>query len=263
MGKRVLLALIAVSVVLGTCCSSSYSQDAAGEDWYFVLTPYFWAPGIDGDINVLGNTQEFDVGFSDIFDKLNFGLMGRLEAKKPRWGFIFDGMYLDLEDEITTPVATIEPSVEMTMADFAFSYLVYGPPVGSRPDPATDGSVSFEIYGGGRYWKMELEMESNVGLAVGDEDDWWEPFIGARMVYRFSDRWYLNLWGDLGGGDIDNVDATTWNIVAALGVQMSDLVSIDFGYRFFDIDVEAGTAAGPLDLDATMSGPIVGLTFTW
>jgi hypothetical protein len=263
MGKRVLLGLIATSVVLGTFCSFSYSQDTAGEDWHFILTPYFWAPGIDGDINVLGNTQEFDIGFSDIFDMLNFGLMGRFEAKKTKWGFIFDGMYLDLEDEISTPVATIEPSVEMVMADFAFSYLVAGPPIGSRSDPATDGSVSFEIYGGGRYWKMELEIESDIAPAVGDEDDWWEPFIGARVVWYLSDRWYLGLWGDYGTGDTDNGDATTWNIIGALGVQMSDLISINFGYRFFDIDVEAGTAAGPLNLDATMSGPIVGLTFTW
>ena len=260
MGKRILLVLLATSVIFGVCCSFSYSQDA---EWHFILTPYFWGPGIDGDIGVMGSTQEFDIGFSDIFDKLNFGLMGRFEAKKTKWGFIFDGMYLDIGEEINTLVATIEPSVKMTMADFAFSYLVYGPPVGSRPDPATDGNVSFEVYGGGRYWKMELEIETDVGLSVGGDDDWWEPFIGARIFWYFSDKWSLGLWGDIGGGETGSVDATTWNVVTGLSWQLSDLTSLQFGYRFFDIDVEAGTGLGPLNLDATMSGPVLGLSFTW
>jgi hypothetical protein len=70
----------------------------------FEVTPYLWAAGIDGDIQFgrLPKTN-VDQSFSDILDVLGIGVMGAFEARKDRWGFLFDAMYLKISDDASTP----------------------------------------------------------------------------------------------------------------------------------------------------------------
>lgn len=46
------------------------------ETWRFKATPYLWALSVDGNTTVKGQKSDVDMSFSDIVDKLNFGLFG-------------------------------------------------------------------------------------------------------------------------------------------------------------------------------------------
>ena len=44
-----------------------------------------------------------DQSFFDIWDALDIGLMGTLEARKKRWGFLLDALYLKISGDASTP----------------------------------------------------------------------------------------------------------------------------------------------------------------
>jgi hypothetical protein len=63
--------------------------------WEFRLTPYAWAPSVNGDVTVRGHTADIDMSFWDLFDSGGdskveldslLALMGYMEARKGPWG---------------------------------------------------------------------------------------------------------------------------------------------------------------------------------
>src|SRR5262245_66000517 len=73
--------------------------------WQFRLTPYAWAPSVNGDVTVRGQTVDVDMPFWDIFDygdskaELDSlgALMGYVGARNGTWG-ISDDMVCDRLD---------------------------------------------------------------------------------------------------------------------------------------------------------------------
>jgi len=65
--------------------------------WHFTVAPYFWFAGLDGSVSVKGVAEvPVTVSFSDIWNNFDFGLLGRVEGRKDRWGFGADVIYLNL-----------------------------------------------------------------------------------------------------------------------------------------------------------------------
>jgi hypothetical protein len=67
------------------------------DQWQFFLSPYIWIPGINANITTLRGTMNPVVPWweaaSTLFSK-TFGIMGRAEAWKGRWGVYLDGYYI-------------------------------------------------------------------------------------------------------------------------------------------------------------------------
>ena len=75
--------------------TSAYAAD--DDQWHFAIAPYFWASGVEGTVSFLGlPEQSVEASFSDVLDNLDFGLLGHFEARKGRWGFGTDLVYLNL-----------------------------------------------------------------------------------------------------------------------------------------------------------------------
>ena len=64
--------------------------NAPSDDWEFALTPFLWAPGMDGTVGLAGQEADFDVSAKDLIDSLDFGFMTNFEARKSRWSFPVD-----------------------------------------------------------------------------------------------------------------------------------------------------------------------------
>jgi hypothetical protein len=75
--------------------------DGGGSRLRISVIPYLWAAGIKGNGTVGGLTAPVDASFTDLAEYLKFGAMLRLELWKDSWGFIFDGMYMNLGGEAT------------------------------------------------------------------------------------------------------------------------------------------------------------------
>src|SRR5882762_9677246 len=79
------------------------TDTAMDGNWHFRLMPYFWAAGIDGTASVTGATEvPIKASFSDIISNFDIGLLGHFEARKNRFGFGADEMYLNLGAEVPT-----------------------------------------------------------------------------------------------------------------------------------------------------------------
>ncbi len=82
MKHRIGAALIAgFTAVSPAAVAQESSNYAVGNDWTYELQLYIWGTDVGGE--VLGT--EFELGFDQIWDNLNFALMGRLNAYNGPW----------------------------------------------------------------------------------------------------------------------------------------------------------------------------------
>ena len=66
------------------------------DDWEFDVQIYGWMPNIYGKS---ATGSDFELDLDDILDSLQFMVMSTLGAKKDKWAFQVDVIYLDLESD--------------------------------------------------------------------------------------------------------------------------------------------------------------------
>lgn len=261
--------LIGAVLLCGAVSASAQSSGSASGGWKYEFTPYLWGSGLKGDVQVgtLPKTS-VDMRFSDIFDVLDFAAMGTFEARKDRWGLLFDVIYLKLSDSGTasqtgagpigaTLTATADVTVKQTMLTAGVAYRV-----AERGSPV-------DVIGGLRY--TQLDASGDIGASLfgplgagvartvsrsGDKD-WVDPYVGVRIQHPITERWTLVGYADVGGFGVGS--DLTWQAIAGAHYQYSKSVSLKLGYRYMSIDYDKG---GVL-YDATMQGPYaaVGIRF--
>jgi len=247
---------------------AAYAQsNLGGGGWDFRFTPYFWLADLDGDSTLSGITGSAELDFSELWDFVDFGASGRLEAWNGKWGFLLDGSYLDLGADYSAAVgpALIDTEVDLrqTIVDIGLAYRLIHKPVGR------DGaqSVALEPLGGVRYEYLKQEARLNVaagpfaaGRTIGGDEEWVEPFVGVRLTWEISEILTAAIRGDVGGFGIGSASDLTWNLLAGVDWQFRKNMSLKAGYRILDIDYERGSGTSAFGLDAQMKGPILGLS---
>src|SRR5271165_4153493 len=78
--------------------------DPSDDDrWHFEITPYLWFPGLSGTVGTRGHNASVHVSATDILGYFDFGLAGTVEARKNRWLFPMDVMWIRLGDNKSLP----------------------------------------------------------------------------------------------------------------------------------------------------------------
>ncbi len=161
-----ILNFVAVTVI-AFICFSAYGQNEVGSSnkWNIEFTPYFWAAELKGDATLRGRTGPVEVSFSDLLDNLDIAFMGRAEAWKGRWGLFFDGLYMDLGAEFSTPqgLVSADIDVKMTMLEFGLGYRLWETQVGKEGSQ----KLSFVLLGGGLYMNLYGEGDIVPGGPLG------------------------------------------------------------------------------------------------
>lgn len=157
--NKVILTVITVILTVALVIQSANSQEvSSAEKWDFQVTPYFWLAEFDGDLTLSGVTGSGSLPFSDLWNFTDFGLMGRVEAWKGKWGIIFDGVYMDLgvEDTVSRGPLKIDLDADqkIAMLDFGLAYRLVELPVGESQ------KISFDPLVGVRY--AYLKQEANI-----------------------------------------------------------------------------------------------------
>lgn len=259
--------LVAAVLLFGITPARSQSSGSASAGWTYEVTPYLWGSGLEGDVQAgaLPKTST-DMSFSDIFDVLDFAAMGTFEARRDRWGFLFDLIYLELSDSGTatqtgpgpigaTLTATADVTVKQAMLTGAVAYRV------------SEGRSPVDVIGGLRYTKTEVDADIGASLfgplgagvastvsRSGDED-WVDLLVGLRVQHPIADRWTLVGYADVGGFGLGSSSELTWQAIGGANYEYSKRVSIKFGYRYMSIDYDNGGAL----YDMIMQGPYVGV----
>jgi hypothetical protein len=244
--------------------------DAAENGWEFMIAPYGFLAGLNGDVAVKGVEAEVDADFSDILDILDFAGFLHLEARKNRWGVFLDVAYLDFsaDDEVKRRFTSLGAEVksDLWLVDFGGFYRVAQWSNGTR----NSNPNSLDLLAGGRYWKLDTELDLDVSVLgatrrvqwQGDKD-WIDPFFGFWLRGDFTEKLLYSVRADIGGFDMGDSSDLTWNLFAALGWRLSAKTSLWLGYRLLDVDYEDGSGSSLFKYDVTLSGPIVGAIFVF
>jgi opacity protein-like surface antigen len=211
--------------------------------WQFEAVPYLWASAMKGAVEA-GSLPRVDVdmSFSDIFDQLDFGLMGAFEARKGRVGILADAIYMKLSAGArakrtgpgpigATATASADLEIEQTMLAAALAYRI------------SSGPTAIDVIGGARY--SDIDAKANIagsffGLTrsrsrSGDKD-WVDPYVGIRVLHPLGARWMLTGYLDYGGFGVGS--DSTWQAIAGAEYAFSKTVSVKFGYREIDVDYD-------------------------
>jgi hypothetical protein len=254
--RVVLPALIAIAAALvaGPAIAADAVEPApqSAPVWTFTAAPYGWAAGLDGTVGVFGLPPvEVDASFGDILENFDIGFMGAGEARYGRFGIAMDLLYLKVSTSADTPFGVLADHIDATSKTFtAFGALEYR--------LAETDTMSFDVLAGARVWSLSTELDPVGGpadpLSFTDDMSWVDPIVGARARVGLSSNFYLTGWGMIGGFGAGS--KLTWDVMGALGYEVSDTVSLIGGWRALSVDYENGPAV----FDVVMSGPILGAT---
>ncbi len=253
---------------LETSNSTSPSVEASVGGWHFTIVfPMVWAVTINGEIEGGGERVNIKIPFRDILDKLSFGIMGEVYARKGPWSFVLKVNYMDTESETVTqgltspiwgiPIAPshrVETNLKMAANDLLVRYQVHD---------------NFVLYTGVRhiYNKMDLDIAAlgtgliavNSTINVADDNlfDW---LAGAVFVHWFNDRWGVKINGDFAvAGDNDR----DYSLNGLIFYKISKLNNIWAGYRYLSIGNDTDSEAGMFTVDFSQHGPTLGWAFTF
>jgi hypothetical protein len=242
--------------------SMALAEDAAQDaEWAFTAAPYMWFVSLDGDVTVKGQKSDVDMDFSDIWDEMNIGAMIAFEASNSRWGVLADVLYANLGQDTTTDGIKIEPSFDLFVMSLGGFYRFGTWDLGE--DSAA--TVSVDGIAGGRYTYLDLELDfKGIGKTSGNQD-WFDPIVGARALFDFSEHWTLGLEGSIGGFGVGS--DFSWHAAGLVGYRFDLFGEKDAkfigGYRALSWDYEDGSGLNKFEWDVTLHGPILGLVITF
>ena len=230
-------------------------KDRIDRAWEFLIAPYFVGANITGSTRVgrLPNT-DIDVGTGDILSNLRFGAMLRTEALyQQKFGAMIDVAYMNLGTATDGPITggRVRVGGSQLILEGMLFYRAYGTP-----------QTSFDIYGGGRYWDISLDLDATGTIAgnfdITRGDDWLDPVIGIRAMHRFNDKWSVNARGDIGGFGVGS--DFSWNVQGGVGYHFNKVWSAHLQYKALDVDYDndrSGTSR--FAYDTLTHGPLIGI----
>jgi hypothetical protein len=227
--------------------------------WRFMLEPYLWLPSIKGTSTIDGFSADVDATFNDIIDSFDvFGLSGRAEAHKERFGLFLDVLWIDLDGDFgsaSAPGFRVEPDIEEIKVDFGLMYEA------ARWE-TSQGSIAISPLVGGRFtWlKQRVKLRGSAqARTLGERETWWEPFVGARIAWQVSKPFDITVQGDVGGFGVGS--DLTWQVAGMFGFRFTDWFKLNLGYAVYEVDWSTGSGRGKQGFDVTEHGPRIGLQF--
>lgn len=231
--------------------------------WHFRFMPYGWVPAFNGDLTVRGNTTDVDAKIGQVFNvltnEINWAALGQIEGSNGRFGFIFDGDYVDVQPGGRIRRLNFASDLRLAILDLTATYEAkcipdaLHLPCGSR----------FEFLAGVRYYSLSsnVTVAGPRGIGVGAEgtEDWLDPILGVRVRVPFRHCLTGQVRADVGGFGAGSQFA--WNIVATLEYRFSSRFSLVGGWRWLDVDYRAGSGNQEFRFDMLLSGPMLGFAF--
>ena len=257
-----------VAALIAALFISPVNAEANTGDWTVDIQPYIFLPlGLSGESIVDGGAVDLDLGFDELTEALNYAFSMRIEAwHKNKWGFVVDGMVMDLGvgfggefPNESPPPPTIGADFDVSIREQSFDFF--------GAYRIAKENISYDFLGGLRLvqLKQTIDIEPrNLPMIIpslGGTENWWELAFGARIAWEFSEKWVLVGRGDIGGFGLGDGSDLTWNLLAGIGYQPWEHAALRLGYRVYSIDYETGSGADKFAFDATMHGPWLGMSF--
>ncbi len=237
--------------------------------WRFEVTGYGWASSLAGTSGFGGlPSLPYYASFGKVLEHLDGALMGSVLAR--------NGAYIVGLDMLWSRVGgsgTVRLSYGPFNAAGADLTLTEGIATAFGGVRIPIGPPNLEIYGtvGARYMYSgnKLTLNSPVpgfSASTSVNKDWVDPVAGFAAHYRFDDRWFVNVFGDLGGWS----DSATGQALASVGYDWTRNWSTTLGYRVLytyekqDTGFNALTGADrSFRYQQWMYGPLIGVKYSF
>jgi hypothetical protein len=216
------------------------------------LMPYAWIAGLDGTIGVddSGGGGSLEGSFGQLADNLELGgAMLCAEWRRGPWSVFGDWTHVRVRSEADSPfgayVGGITAEVAGNVVQMALGRELH-----------RTGAHGLDAFAGFRVYDLDATVSLLPASAAGQtsavEDGWFDGVVGMRWRAQLGEHWDVGAYGDVGGGGSD----LSWQLMLSAGFRFS-WGSIVGGWRHLDIDY----ADGPLQFDAALTGPFLGVSF--
>lgn len=265
MGVRLVAAMVMSMVLSGPVHAQAFDSDDEG--WEFSVTPYLFGASLDGRAGIGPVVTSVDLPLSDLLDHFEAGFMVAATARKDRWIFGLDAMYIKLSDvgsqSVSGPfgVITVEGTVDLVPGE-----QIYQPTIGYRLFSGDD-APTLDMYAAARYTSLETELTLVTTTSIPSfpggtrlleaDATWWDPVIGFRSMFSITDKMFGTALVDVGGFGVGSDVTYQW--MATAGWQFTDLISASLGYRYLKQDYQEDNFLW----DMVMSGPVLGVGFVF
>jgi len=266
--KQFFMAVVAAALLLCKPAKAQESADVAITDeaassaatqsppetpdgkWHLAITPYLWFAGAHGTAGFLGRDASFHASFGDIISKFNIGLMGAAEARKNRFLFPTDFLWMKLSDDKGFPES---PFPGATSIKVKVTQTIFTPKAGYRlvdqEKMKVDGTLGI------RYWHLGENFSFQPSnLNNSQSANWVDVVAGARFMMPLSPKAVVMVLGDAGAGGA-TVD---YQVAGALGYKIKPTVMLQLGWRYLDVNYRPSST---FVYDAATSGILLGATF--
>jgi opacity protein-like surface antigen len=242
--------------LLSTLVLSLLSAPAAADGVDWVIAPYGWLPSVSVDQSFDDGSGGDDGGSSEVLSKIDFAVMLHVEAAGARWGAMLDYIYVSLADQTSF---SVPPVIDINIeGDLDLDVLELG---GFYRQTRENSGIDYLF--GLRNINADIGVVSTrqdlPPATVGISAEVTDVFVGARYLRSIGKSWNLGLRGDYGFGDSDG----TLNLLATIGLQFNETIGLKFGYRHATIEFEEDLDGAPETTDISLSGPFVGVAFSF
>jgi hypothetical protein len=239
-------------LVIVPCATFAAQESSQKEGWEFDAELYIWGASIGGTST---SGDEIDISFGDLAKNLDFGFMTVLGARKDKWTFMVDVIYLNVGDG--SDKSTGEPGV--VLSDVRLKGWIVTPAVGYSLIGTE--KVKLDVLAGARYLWLDSVIKFDTGppQPVGQQElsgsgNVWDGIVGVKGKVILDKTWYVPFLLDVGTGD----SQVTWQALAGVGYKFKK-VDVSLGYRYIKWNFDDNKVFDDLDL----SGPYVGVTFSF
>ena len=250
--------LAVLSAVLAMAAVPAAAQSSSDGDWHFQLSPYFWAAGVSGSVQIRSLPElKVDASFSDIISKFDIGLLGRFEGHKGRFGFATDMLYMNLG----APLAANQPILSLLEPQVDVRQFI-GEGVGFYrvAHDANDPERAYlDVLAGARYVHMRNQIDTIAGDSVGSSVSWLDALGGLRGRAPLGSKAALVARGDIGGLGSKFV----YNVEGSLDFSISKRWTLGAGYRYLHYDFEKGSGLDRRAAALGFGGPVFLATFAF
>ena len=243
--------LAAVSALLIVAANGANASDQEGLQ--LELTPYLWAQGIDGKMDVGSRSVHFNQSFSDLVEHVDMGFSGMGVVSYDRFVLYADYDYVSLSVDGKVRRDLVFPAGTKATLDSTLKVGTYA--VGYRFD--TFGSNWIDVMLGAQLTNLDNSLKV-AGTKASNNIGPTDSLIILRPTFKLSERWRLVPTFAYGlSGDSD----TTYQLAPQIEWQASDSFAVRFGYKRVFWNEEHGSRGTPgYDrLDLNLEGFLLGV----
>ena len=245
---------------------ASSSDSFIATDRHWTITIPLWIPGYRGQFAIgdieVGGGSPAGPGLGRLFDSdvhINFFFMGAVAYEWNRWrihGDVFGGEFTDDVIFTLNDATVVSASLFPMFLRVHFDYWVLDHSWDESPTRRVGGWV----YAGLRYYDVQAEVDTPQRTERATAR-WADPIVGARIPVDLSNRWRVELSGDMGGFGVGS--KFSWSIYAGLTYRVSELFSLTLAYGVLDVDYAGTVGSRKFRWKARVGGPGFGIRFAF